>query len=510
MVIKPKDDGIIWTPNEKRMLRHGCLNTPTMFSRYFFRLREGRQFMVNRHHVIMQEALHKVITGEINRLIINVPPGYTKTEEAVIHFMAKGLAINPESLFIHLSYADDLALWNSTLTRDIINSVEFQELFPMPIRKDISAKKKWYTEAGGGVYATASGGAVTGFRAGRMLKNKFTGAMIIDDPIKPMDAQSDAIRNRINERFNSTFKSRLALEDTTPIIVIMQRLHEDDPSGFLLRGGTGEKWHHLLLPMDVPNENILDYYPAEYTHGIPIDYDLPEGVLWDFKHNRDEVDKLAKADSYTHSAQNQQQPSPKGGSIFKDHYWKRYNVLPKDIIFKRIYGDTAQEIKTHNDYSVFQCWGLSLTHGIFLIDQIRGKWESPELLQVAKDFWNKHKFHHINNPIGVQKMMIEKKSSGSGLIQTLKKETNIPVEGVERNRDKVSRAFDAVPHIEVGNVWIPEDAEWVSDYMLEFAKFTPLMSHKHDDQIDPTMDAIHNLLVETPIIYQGAIRNEQQ
>jgi len=497
----------LWTYNEKRMLKHHLLNDPLAFSRYFFKHREGRKFMVNDHHRIMSETLQRVITGEIKRLIINIPPGYTKTEEAVIHFMARGLAVNPESLFMHLSYADDLALWNSTLCRDIISSAEFQEVFDMPIRHDISAKKKWYTEAGGGVYATAAGGAVTGFRAGRMLKNKFTGAMIIDDPIKPQDAYSDAIRERINDRFNSTFKSRLALEDTTPIILIMQRIHEDDPSGYLLRGGTDEMWHHLMLPMEIPEEPVSEWYPKEYTHGIPVDYDLPPGPLWEFKHSQEEITKLESADPYTHAAQNMQRPSPKGGMIFKEEFWKRYGALPKDIILKRIYADTAQEVKTHNDWSVFQCWGLSMSMGAILIDQKRGKWEAPELEQTAKDFWNKHKYHHIKNPVGAQMMKIEKKSSGSSLFQTLNRKTHIPVEGIERNRDKVMRAFGVVPQIASGNVWIPEEADWISDYITEFNKFTPLMTHKHDDQIDPTMDAIEDLLIEQPSIYAGAIHN---
>jgi predicted phage terminase large subunit-like protein len=495
------------TGNDLRLLKHACLYEPMFFSRYFFKHREGRKFIVNEHHKIICDTLQKVIDGEpgYNRLVITVPPGYTKTEEAVIHFMARGLALNPESLFMHLSYSDDLALWNSTLTRDVVGSHEYQQLFNMPIRHDISSKKKWYTQAGGGVYATSAGGAVTGFRAGRMLKNVFSGALIIDDPIKPQDAYSDTKRELINDRFNSTFKSRLAMEDTTPIILIMQRVHEDDAAGFLLKGGTGEKWMHLNLPAMVPEEPVTEWYPKEYTYGIPVEYDLPAGPLWAFKHNATELKLLETADPYTYAAQYMQKPSPKGGLIFKDTFWQYYSVLPKDIVLKRIYADTAQEVKTHNDYSVFQCWGLSLTKGIFLIDQIRGKWESPELRKVAKTFWAKHKFHHVTNPVGAQMMKIEKKSSGAGLLQDLRTGTFIPVEGIERSRDKVMRAFDTVPQIASGNVHIPIDADFTLDYVIEHGKFSPLMTHKNDDQIDPTMDAIEDLLINQPSIYEGAI-----
>ena len=478
-----------------RMLRHLTKTNGLYFSRYFFKQREGRKFMVNDHHKVVDDTLEQVLNGEIKRLIINIPPGYTKTEEAVVKFMARGLALNPKSLFMHLSYADDLALWNSTLVRDTLQSEEFQTLFPMAIRSDISAKKKWYTEAGGGVYATSAGGPVTGFRAGRMVKNEFTGAMIIDDPIKPQDAYSDAIRERINDRFNSTFLSRLALKDTTPIILIMQRIHEDDPSGFLLRGGSGEKWHHLLLPMDIPEQPIEEWYPTEYTHGIPIKYDLPAGPLWEFKHSAEEIEQLKKADPYTHAAQNMQQPSPKGGAVFKDEYWRFYSALPVDIKFKRIYVDSAQKTGQHNDWTVFQCWGYSPSFGIFLLGQKRGKWESPQIKTQFELFFN----HHNNMKTGqckkVQQVKIEDKSSGSGLIQDLKQTTKIPVKDIQRNRDKVMRAMDTVPQIASGNVYLSENADYIEEYLNEFKKFTPLMTHKHDDQIDPTMDAIEDMLI---------------
>lgn len=509
LVKRSRLEATAFTLQEKRMMRHlfKSQGGGLYFSRFVFKNRDSRDFIVNSHHKVVSKALQDVLDGKIKRLIINIPPGYTKTEEAVINFMARGLAINPSSLFMHLSYADDLALWNSTLTKDIVESSEFQELFPMKVRADVSSKKKWYTEKGGGVYATAAGGPVTGFRAGRLEANKFSGALIIDDPIKPQDALSESKRNMINERFNSTFKSRLAKEDTTPIIVIMQRVHEDDPSGYLLKGGTGEKWHHLILPMDVPEEPVKEWYPKEYSHGIPIEYDLPAGPLWPFKHSKAEINKLSKASPYTHASQNQQQPSPKGGKIFKDEWWRYYatKATPKSIILKRMYCDTAQKTKEHNDYSVFQIWGFDPKRGIFLLDQKRGKWEAPQLKIEFINFWNKHKFHHINNPIGVQKALIEDKASGTGLIQDIKKDALIPVQAVQRNIDKVTRAMDVVDHIASGHVHIPNDQAWVDDYVSEFGKFSPLMAHKHDDQIDPTMDAIDDLLINGNLSYANML-----
>jgi len=467
------------------------------FSRYFFKHREGVKLIVNEHHRIICDALDRVISGEINRLIINVPPGYTKTELAVISFMARGLAINPKAKFMHLSYSDDLALLNSQMSRDIVESDEYQELWPREIRIDTSAKKRWFTKEGGGVYATSSGGPVTGFRAGRM-ESGFTGAFIVDDPIKPEDALSDATRNRINRRFTSTFKSRLALE-SVPMIVIMQRVHEDDPSGFLLKGGSGEKWHHLLLPTPIPEGPIEKWYPKKYTHGIPIKYEIDGDVLWEMKHSKEQLEVMAQVDPYNTASQYHQIPAPIGGGMFKDKWWKYWTVLPNDIVIKRIYADTAAKTKEHNDYSVFQCWGWSRSGGIYLIDQLRGKWEAPELERNFKDFWNKHRYTNHPNNRPVQCAKIEDKSSGTSLIQTINSKTTIPVEDIQRNRDKVERAFNCIPHIAAGHVHLPAEAPWLSDYKEEFRGFTPLMTHAHDDQIDPTMDAIEDLLVNAEL-----------
>ncbi|OOF39888.1 DNA-packaging protein [Rodentibacter rarus] len=250
------------------------------FARYFFKHRTGGKMIINAHHRVIIQTLQKVINGEINRLIINVPPGYTKTELASINFIARGLALNPRARFLHLSYSHNLALLNSATARSIIKSAAFQSMWPMFLRDDSDSKSMWWTEQNGGVYASSAGGQVTGFRAGHM-ESGWQGALIIDDPVKPDDAYSDVVRDGVNNRFNETIKSRLALE-TTPIIVIMQRIHYHDLSGYLLRGGSGEKWHHLNLPVLI--DNSLPY-PEENTYGIPIEHGLPDGWLWEKKHN---------------------------------------------------------------------------------------------------------------------------------------------------------------------------------------------------------------------------------
>jgi phage terminase large subunit-like protein len=256
------------------------------FNRYFFKQRFDSKMTVSGHHHAMQAALDRTMLPPsdpafISRLIITVPPGYTKTEMASIGYMARGLAVNPQARFLHLSYSHKLALTNSAAVRALVKSEQYQGLWNVSTKTDVDSKEIWHTSGGGGVTATAAGGQVTGFRAGHMDETKFTGALVIDDPVKPDAAHYELQREAVNTSYNETIASRVAIE-TNPIIVIMQRIHWHDLVGYLLEGGSGEKWHHLDLPVHLDSSQP---YPEEYTHGIPIDHGLPDGWLWPFKHN---------------------------------------------------------------------------------------------------------------------------------------------------------------------------------------------------------------------------------
>jgi predicted phage terminase large subunit-like protein len=230
---------------------------------------------------------------------------------------------------------------------------------------------------------------------------------------------------------------------------------------------------------------------------------LPDSALWPFKHTVEQLKVLEVGDPYTHSSQYQQNPSPVKGGMFKDSYWKYYEILPSGIDLIRIYGDTAQKTKERNDYSVFECWGRCPGKGIYLIDLVRGKWEAPELESKLVDFWNKHKPTQFK-PFGAQQVRIEDKSSGSSLIQSIQRDYTIPIEPIQRNTDKVLRAMGVVKYFASGFIHLPAEAEWLHDFKEEFRKFTPKMTHAHDDQIDPTMDAVEDLLV-----FEGTLYTEQ-
>jgi predicted phage terminase large subunit-like protein len=170
-------------------------------------------------------------------------------------------------------------------------------------------------------------------------------------------------------------------------------------------------------------------------------------------------------------------------------------------MYKTIFADTAQKVKEIHDYSVFQCWGKGLDGNIYLLDQMRGKWEAPDLQTNFMQFCERHDFVMGKVAMGVRARRVEDKVSGTGLIQAVNKIKGMDwVTGIQRDKDKVSRAMSGAPSIAQGKVFLPANAPWLGEYLAEFSKFTPQMSHKHDDQIDPTLDAVHEMLITDQFI----------
>lgn len=478
-------------PIERAAVRSLCERSHLYFTRLFFKERHGSPFRVGPHHRVICKTLDRVISGEISRLVISVPPGYTKTEAAVVAFIARGLAISKgRARFIHASFSAELVNENSVAVKDVVSSEPFSSMWGIAFRADATAKGRWMTDQGGGLLAKPAGGPITGFRAGTMEPG-FTGALVIDDPLKPDDAYSAVEREKINRRWHSTFKSRLAREDV-PVIVIMQRLHMDDFAGYLLRGGADCDWHHLLLPAEIDADAE---YPVEYTHGIPIPHGLPSGPLWPEKHGPDQLKVLA-SDEYTYASQYLQRPIALGGNLFKSEWLIDYSAdAAPEMEWRAIYADTAQKVGQRNDYSVFQCWGSGRDGKAYLIDQARGKWEAPELRAVAAQFWKKHKGIETVRSGFLRSMKIEDKVSGTDLIQSLARD-GIPVEPIARggDKDKYTRALDAIPSFATGLVRLPaqDEAPWRSEYDRELLSFTG-RGDAHDDQVDPTVDAVKEI-----------------
>lgn len=195
------------------------------------------------------------------------------------------------------------------------------------------------------------------------------------------------------------------------------------------------------------------------------------------------------------AGQYMQSPKAIGGNIIKGASLRRYSVLPK-ILRRKIFADTAQKTRERNDYSVFEEWGLGEDGRIYLLDMIRGKWESPELKRRCIEFWSKCKNRDVTKYGQLLQLMVEDKSSGTGLIQEIKAspQHQIPVKGIERHIDKVVRVNDITTWLDDGFVCIPESAPFTSDFVNECEAFTADDSHAFDDQIDPMVDAIVDML----------------
>ena len=334
--------------SDTEIRREWAIQSPLIFTRYLFRMNGSKRFIVGSHHQRVCDALDKVLRGEINRLIINIAPRYGKTELAVKNFIAMGLAINPASRFIHLSYSSDLAMDNSMAIKDIVTSEAYMSLFDTRIKYGSDTKSRWDTVQGGGVYATSTLGQITGFGAGAVdvpgEPYRFSGAIVIDDPIKPEDALSDVIRERVNRRFETTIRNRVNSRHT-PIIIIMQRLHERDLCGYLM-GIEPDDWTVVSLPCVTKDENGND------------------APLWAFKHTLEELDKIRMANSFVFETQYMQNPTPIEGLMYSG--FKTYATMPIESRkpVRKCYIDTAD---TGADWLCAICYN-ELPSGCYVTD----------------------------------------------------------------------------------------------------------------------------------------------
>lgn len=408
------------------------------------------------HHKIICDALTRVYEGHCARLIINIPPRYSKTELAVVNFIAWAFGNVPDAEFIHASYGATLATNNSSAVRGMLQHDAYAEIFP-GCQLASEAKAHWTTTAGGVMYSAGAGGTITGFGAGKQRAG-FGGCIIVDDPHKADEARSDLMRKNVIDWFQNTLESRKNSRQT-PIILIMQRLHESDLSGWLLAGKNGEKWEHICIPVIQGDDT----------------------ALWPVKHDIDTLRKMEKAAPYVFAGQYMQRPAPVGGGIFKSEWWKWYRLdaTPK---FKRIIQswDTAFKTKEVNDYSVCTTWGEA-DSGYYLIDILKGKFEFPELKKIAISHAAKYKPHAI---------LVEDKASGQSLVQELRRDSMLFIVPVKKESDKISCANAVTPMIEAGRVFLPEGHPEVGLFVSSCSQFP---NAAHDDDVDSATQALNYL-----------------
>jgi predicted phage terminase large subunit-like protein len=456
--------------------REECKSLSFFVQRAWKSLEPSQPYTHGWHIDALAEHLEAVTNGEIRRLLINIPPGTMKSMMVGVMWPAWewGPMGKQSTRIIGASHESNLATRDNLHMRRLVSSEWYQRLWPTILTTDQN-EKTFFQNTNMGWRQSCAVKSMTGRRGDRV---------IWDDPHSVEDAYSPVALENATRVFRETLPTRLNNPDKSAIIIVMQRLAEGDVSGEILKGDFG--YEHLMLPMEFePGRK------CKTSIGFQDPRTEEHELLFPDRFSRETVDRDKKImGSHATAGQFQQRPAPLGGGLFKSEWWRYYTHLPK-FQYLTVYADTAQKTAQQNDYSVFQLWGMSLEGKAYLIDQLRGKWEAPELLVQARAFWNKCKTIGL-----VRSLKIEDKVSGTGLIQTLRRE-NIPVQGIQRDKDKITRAMDAAPLIESGMVYLPKDAPWLSDYLGEFTTFP---NGSHDDQVDPTMDAVTDML-------QGAIVN---
>ncbi|EHD21791.1 MULTISPECIES: phage terminase large subunit [Brenneria] len=503
------------------------------FTRLWFEVLQGERMMVNWHHRLMSSKIDELINGKLRprNLIVNIPPGGTKTEFFSVHLPAyinTLVQIKRLRRFrnLNISFADTLVKRNSRRTRDIIASREYQELWPCGF--GVNQAEEWEVidtkrRSVGQTVSRSSGGQITGGRAGYPGPD-FSGFVCLDDYNKPEDMFSASRRDNANRMLVNTIRSRRgdkSKDHPTPFVSIQQRLHTEDATGFMLSGGMGVDFHHVTIPALV-SEEYIDSLPEPWRAMCWFSVKDTESVVvggvrywsyWPVNEYVGDLMRLWESDEYTFLSQYMQRPRALTGNLIDTDWFKRYTHLPQ-LTHRAVYVDTnSGKVEDYNDYTVFSLVGMGVDGNLYLIDSVRGKWDPEDLLSKAIELWEKWKPFNRKKPAPLRHMGIEDKQAGQGLITTLKKRKSIPVLEIPRGagQNKLIRCLNVVPQMKTGKVFIPalmtddgqridqiyyEDGtvaaktDWVMPALAECADFSADDSHKNDDILDTFMDAI--------------------
>lgn len=475
----------------KELLRLEMLSSLEKYTKAMFKAQYHRSFAMNFHHKLIFEALQDVVDGKCTRLIINMPPRYSKTETVIKSFTSWCFALNPKCKFLHLSYSDLLVNDNSATIRGIMMEPLYKTLFPnSALEKEKGSATRWKTEKGGEFYAVSTQGQVTGFGAGLVdvdpsevsyddltfdknlndvlglieaKTNIFNGAILIDDPMKPEDGESELVRERINTRFESTIRNRVNSRNT-PIIIIMQRLHENDLCGYLMDKEPDE-WRILSLP------------------AIQIDENGNEKALWPMKHTLEELHRMREVNPVIFDTQYMQDPKPKEGLMYPDGF-KTYKPeqLPfgKDSLKKWNYTDTAD---TGADSLCSICF-IDTPENVYITDILFTK-DPMEITEPAQA-----RMLAKNNTVRAR---IESNNGGRGYARSVKRilrtemhNYKCAIETFTQTHNKFSRIFTLSANV-VSDILFPEgwDKRWpvFASSILSYRKDNKRKS-QHDDAAD--------------------------
>ena len=431
----------------------------------FNMLNPGQTFVREWFLRAIAHQLERVRHGEINRLIINLPPRSLKSIMASVAFPAFVLGHDPTKRIICASYSGELSRKLSNDFRALLASEWYQAAFP---NTRIGPYKDSETEIEltrrGGRLATSTGGTLTG-RGGDLI--------IIDDPLKSTDAQSDSRRDAANQWLLNTVMSRLDDKRVGAIVIVMQRVHMDDLTGFVL--GSSNDWTVLSLPAIAETSEIIALADDHFHERQPGD------LLSPVREPMEVLDQLRlQLGSDTFSAQYQQAPVPPGGLMVKRHWIQRYTQkpTPEGPSFILQSWDTAMKGGPDNDWSVCTTW-LETQQQWYLLDVWRKRVDYPTLKAAVID--QARKWH-------AKQVLVEESGTAIALLQELK--FHVPgIVGIKPERDKETRMSTASAKFEARQVYLPERASWLPELEAELFSFP---GSKYDDQINSISQALNN------------------
>jgi predicted phage terminase large subunit-like protein len=451
------------TPNEYRALLR--LDFPAFIERSFHELNPTTPFLPNGHIEVIAAELEACRRGETTRLIINVPPRSLKSHCVSVAFPAWLLGHDPSAQIIAASYAQELANKLSSDCRALFASPFYRDLFSTRLSPQRQAVQEFTTTRQGFRLSTSIGGVLTG-RGANFL--------IIDDPLKPEEALSDTQRKAVNDWFDHTLYSRLNDKRTGRIILIMQRLHEDDLVGHVL--GL-ESWKVIRFPAIAEEDET---HVIETPYGTRRFQRRAGQVLHPEREPLAVLNHLREAQGEYHFAgQYQQAPAPLGGGLVKAEWFKTYTAADVPAKFEMIFQswDTANKPTELSDYSVCTTWGVKDQHA-FLLQVFRKRLGYPELKRAVRD--QAESFRPTT-------ILIEDKASGTQLIQEMVNEGMHAIKKYEPTMDKTMRMHSVTSTIENGFVHLPDKAAWLAEFLHELITFP---KGKNDDQVDSTSQAL--------------------
>jgi predicted phage terminase large subunit-like protein len=430
--------------------------------RCFLHLNPGAQFHLNWHIRAIAYQLDRVWRGEITRLIINLPPRYLKSITVSVAFPSFVLGHQPWRRIITISYGDELSAKHASDFRSVVHADWYRRSFPQ-MRIARSTEGELITTKRGFRKSTSVCGTLTGL-GGDLI--------IIDDPQKPVDAQLDARRNSLNQWVTNTLMSRLDNKQTSAVIVVMQRVHMDDLSGFL--SSSSDDWTVLSLPAIAEAEASIPIGPNEF-------YDRRTGEALHPDH--ESIETLRKLQQTlgpdVFAAQYQQAPVPIGGGMIKRAWLRYYDTPPDRALGGRIIQswDTAAKDGAQNDWSVCTTWHI-VDGNYYLLDLVRGRFEYPLLRDTAIALAHRFRPH---------KILIEDASTGMALAQEFRKKGDFYVTPIKIEHDKIGRLYVQQGKFAAGRVWFQRNAPYLPDLVTELLTFP---QGRNDDQVDSISQAL--------------------